>query len=290
MATLLNSPCGVLTDTVTITVAFAVACPSATNTSATATTCTGTTINWTSAATKLSSKIEYGPTGFTPGTGTVISGATSPQVVSGLTIATGYDFRIIDSCAAGLSAAIKVTATTASGPMPTAAGAFNIVTVGATGADVQFNGSTSANYTTLTWDFGDLTPTVTGVNPLHTYTTNGTFTVTITAVGPCGTDVTTLTVLISGIGVDENGILNALEIYPNPSRGQFTVDIIVQENTTLDIRVVSLQGQILYSQNFGTVQGGFNETIRLENAAAGVYLLQITTDKGAVTRRVTINK
>ncbi|HMH31721.1 MAG TPA: PKD domain-containing protein, partial [Puia sp.] len=44
----------------------------------------------------------------------------------------------------------------------------------------------STNGGTLTWDFGDGTPTATGTNPSHTYTTYGNFNVTLTASNAVG--------------------------------------------------------------------------------------------------------
>ncbi|HOY30240.1 MAG TPA: GEVED domain-containing protein [Bacteroidales bacterium] len=42
--------------------------------------------------------IEYGPYGFTPGTGTLIHNVTNPYVLSGLSSATMYDWYVQDSC------------------------------------------------------------------------------------------------------------------------------------------------------------------------------------------------
>lgn len=57
-----------------------------------------TTVSWTSSASDH--KIEYGLAGFTQGTGTQISPATSPAVITGLMGSTTYDLYIQDSCSA----------------------------------------------------------------------------------------------------------------------------------------------------------------------------------------------
>ena len=56
------------------------------------------TVSWTSLATDH--KVEYGPTGFTQGTGTQVSPATSPVTLTGLQGSTTYDVYIQDSCSA----------------------------------------------------------------------------------------------------------------------------------------------------------------------------------------------
>ncbi len=45
--------------------------------------------------------IEYGISGFTPGTGTVIPVATNPATITGLTDATDYDFYVQTDCGGG---------------------------------------------------------------------------------------------------------------------------------------------------------------------------------------------
>lgn len=59
-------------------------------------TSTNTTLNWTSGAGL--SDVEYGPAGFVQGTGTMVTGTTSPLVIA-TSPATGYDFYVRDVCA-----------------------------------------------------------------------------------------------------------------------------------------------------------------------------------------------
>ena len=65
----------------------------------TASTTTSVSLSWTTGGAS-NWQIEYGPVGFTPGTGTVVSAATNPFTVTGLSSATYYDFYVRDSCSA----------------------------------------------------------------------------------------------------------------------------------------------------------------------------------------------
>ena len=56
----------------------------------------GADVSWTSLA--ADHKLEYGPAGYTQGTGTLVSPATSPVTLSGLSGATTYDVYVQDSC------------------------------------------------------------------------------------------------------------------------------------------------------------------------------------------------
>jgi len=52
-------------------------------------------LSWTTGG-ATSWEIEYGPTGFTPGSGTVVSATTNPFIVTGLAQGTCYDFYVRD--------------------------------------------------------------------------------------------------------------------------------------------------------------------------------------------------
>ena len=73
------------------------------------TTPSSTALNLTWAATGSNFEIEYGPTGFVPGTGTVVTGVTaSPYTLSGLTAATTYDIYIKTDCSSGGTSAYSL--------------------------------------------------------------------------------------------------------------------------------------------------------------------------------------
>lgn len=66
------------------------------------------------------SNVEYGPAGFTLGTGTPLTGVTSPQTLSGLMSSTGYDVYVQDDCGTATSGwAGPNSFTTLTPPQPT---------------------------------------------------------------------------------------------------------------------------------------------------------------------------
>lgn len=66
----------------------------------TAKTTTSITLDWTTGG-ATNWQIEYGQSGFAPGTGTVLQVATSPYTVTALLPSTDYEFRVQDSCGVG---------------------------------------------------------------------------------------------------------------------------------------------------------------------------------------------
>ncbi len=73
----------------------------------------------------LATTIEYGPAGFTPGTGTIVSGITSPYVISPLSATTAYSFYLQDTCS-GTSSQVAgpINFSTACSPYPTPGNGF----------------------------------------------------------------------------------------------------------------------------------------------------------------------
>jgi parallel beta-helix repeat protein len=154
---------------------------------------------------------------------------------------------------------------------------------------VDFDASASIGATSYDWDFGDGT-SGTGMNVSHTYLANGSYTVQLVIAGACGTDTITQTIVIAGIGIEESLIGQTLNLYPNPNDGKFRVEFQVEGLKNVEIRVMSLLGQTVYQSKPGNVSGSYREEIDLSSQTAGVYILQVISEDGTVSRRVTVRK
>lgn len=76
---------------------------------------------------------------------------------------------------------------------------FNTISNTNTGNSYTFisTSTVSAGTMTYSWDFGDGSPASTLVNPTHTYTTPGTYTVTLTVIGSLGCPVSTASTTVT---------------------------------------------------------------------------------------------
>ena len=75
------------------------------------------------------------------------------------------------------------------------------------------------------------------------------------------------------LSIDSPGI-KALSVFPNPNNGNFNVKFQTNDTTDLELRVFDLRGRKIYSNSF-EARRHFNETINLETAKAGVYLMTV---------------
>ncbi|HOY39126.1 MAG TPA: T9SS type A sorting domain-containing protein [Bacteroidales bacterium] len=145
------------------------------------------------------------------------------------------------------------------------------------GLTVQFTSDVS-DADSILWNFGDnefLPSTSTEPNPSFTYTQEGYYLVTLTAVNECGS-----TVVESYIDVTTSLFLaneNKIRVFPNPTHG--TIGIEAPEYIK-SVTVSNIQGSVLYS-----FQGnGKNISFDLNGLSAGMYILRINTDSECYVR------
>jgi hypothetical protein len=229
---------------------------------------------------------EYGPAGFAPGSGTVVSPAASPLSISGLTAGTNYEVYVYDVCPSDTSLpAGPLAVTTASSPKPTASFVWT-VTPTLTNATVAFDASGSTGGTTYSWNFGN-SSTGTGVNANGTYTANGTYNVTLIVSNACGSDTLTQAVTVNGIGVAEAALAASFQAYPNPTRGKVALSFSLMYSNAATIEIMDLSGRVVWVES-AAVNGTYRKELDLSSYAAGVYLVRVSSEDGVVARRLVV--
>ena len=87
-------------------------------------------------------------------------------------------------------------------------------------------------------------------------------------------------------GIDEYGDRAGIQIYPNPSNGQFTVKFDKNIGQT-QIIVMNMLNEILFEQSTETVNSNA-VNFDLSNYAEGVYFVRIKTDSSEQVRKIVI--
>lgn len=176
-------------------------CFQATNFQVTASTSNSATFSWLSSGAAAGSFIEYGAVGFTPGTGSVVQATTNPFTVTGLTPGLNYHFYIRDSCNTGNLSIYTGPILVSTTPCPAVTAALNIST-NALQASFDATASTGS-VTAYSINFGDGNSTSDSI-VTHTYTTSGTYTISLIVNNICGQFDT----LIQTINVCETPLAN----------------------------------------------------------------------------------
>jgi lysyl endopeptidase len=146
--------------------------------------------------------------------------------------------------------------------------------------------NTSSGGGTTSWDFGD-TQTSSQSSPTHTYTSPGTYTVTlILDNGGCTDTVSVVVTITSGIGIEENDLIDMVQIYPNPSTGlvSLVLDMDVEDKTKVD--VLDAIGKVVYSTQL--MEGNKTYQIDLSDQAEGLYFLNLKVGNETVTKKIAV--
>ncbi len=145
------------------------------------------------------------------------------------------------------------------------------------------NAQNTSNYD---WNFGDGTIVNDGASVQnHTYTEDGTYTVTVTLSNEFGCTETvltqTITVANGFVAIMENEMNNTLSLYPNPASEYVSIS---SSETNIDfIEVMNVSGQIVERHNVADK----NITIATNNWPAGVYFINVrSNDKVSVLKLV----
>jgi hypothetical protein len=112
----------------------------------------------------------------------------------------------------------------------------------------------------------------------YTASTNGSYAVIVTQ-NNCSD--TSACLNVTGIGIAENGFGGLLNVYPNPSKGEFFIDLGATYN---DISVVAtdVTGRVMFSK---AVSSGNLIPVELD-APAGVYMIRVTAENHSAVIRL----
>jgi len=134
-----------------------------------------------------------------------------------------------------------------------------------------------AGFTNYDWLTGESTQTI-NVDSAGTYIVE-----VIDANGCVGGD-TIVVDIASGVGelsIDEN-----INIYPNPNTGQFILEMDLQKNTSISIKLYQITGQFIFKEDISNANGIYSQQIDLSNHAKGMYYVQIVTNNKVFTKKV----
>jgi hypothetical protein len=85
-----------------------------------------------------------------------------------------------------------------------------------------------------------------------------------------------------------NNVLN-MQIYPNPNKGKFTLEINSSSNKPeyYNIEVYSIMGQLLFTDKI-ELKNKTLKTMHFEHLSNGVYLIRLNNDNNVLTTRFVI--
>lgn len=89
--------------------------------------------------------------------------------------------------------------------------------------------------------------------------------------------------------VTENNI--SLNVYPNPVKDIATLDIILNSNSIATIQVIDMLGKNIIDLGNKSIKAGQNSIeLKTSNLNSGMYFVKVCTDKGTITKKITVSK
>ena len=103
-------------------------------------------------------------------------------------------------------------------------------------------------------------------------------------VGPCGVARGEITREETPLPETDTGVKPGFNIFPNPSKGNFTVTVnLAADNSERTIRIINMNGQLVKQV---IVKNQTRINIKVEEA--GVYLVQLQSDKQVITKKLVV--
>ncbi|CAG5077027.1 S8/S53 family peptidase [Parvicella tangerina] len=137
----------------------------------------------------------------------------------------------------------------------------------------------TSGYEEYDWNYNGLPFASTGADSVTNVFNNGNYWVTITDSNGCSSTSSVLNYQSASVELNTNGVV---EVYPNPSSGQFSVSYTELFRTV----VLDATGKIIARYD----QESNNITIDLSSFADGVYWLQILTEESRFVQKIVLNK
>jgi PKD repeat protein len=155
---------------------------------------------------------------------------------------------------------------------------FSLATAGTTVNVTNLSFNTTSN----NWNFGD-GGTASTINASHTYTANGTYTITLISSNSCNSDTAKLVVIINSVGVNEINSVNA-SVFPNPSTGKISLMLNNTDNQSYDVFIYNQEGKQLMRVNDVRAKQDFD----LSGYKSGIYLLQLRSKDKTISKKFVI--
>lgn len=143
------------------------------------------------------------------------------------------------------------------------------------------------NLSNYLWKFGD-GDTSTAINPSHTYSANGNYTVTLITNNAAGCiDSVSKQIAISSVGFgDLNVFASKVTVYPNPFKNDFVVQFELLKAAKVNVVLFDLQGKEILRKELGVRAQGLHEEIVHTNNAPGTYLMKLQIDGSTVSKKI----
>jgi PKD repeat protein len=156
----------------------------------------------------------------------------------------------------------------------------------AQGNVVSFTPAVTGSGITYSWAFGD-GATSTDQNPVHTYSTAGHYTVTLTvANGSCSDQVSgAISAAAGATAIHELDVVQSMSAFPNPVKDQLDIQVNAIQATNVTMAIYDVIGNVVATRDVQVNIGANKLTQDVSSYAAGVYTIAMYNGSSKATTR-----
>lgn len=212
-----------------------------------------------------------------PTTSTEVASSCSDFVwaVDGQTYTTTGMYTAVIPNAAGCDSTITLDLTIGALDLTTSTATFTITANG-----------TAAAYQWI--DCGNGNAIIAGENgQSFTATANGDYAVILTD-GSCVD--TSACVTITGVGLNENDLSSSIEIFPNPSNGEFTIAVSGIAADKVTVVITEANGKIIMTEDLTNTSDSIVLPVDVNSIENGVYFVTISANDFKSVQRIVVSK
>ena len=105
--------------------------------------------------------------------------------------------------------------------------------------------------------------------------------------GACSdTDQITIQVQVASASEPSLGENGSISLYPNPTMGRFTMEMVTSLNTAMEAQILDLNGRIVLRDMLNVTAGEERREYDLTGLSDGIYIYRINTPNGVINHRI----
>jgi hypothetical protein len=90
---------------------------------------------------------------------------------------------------------------------------------------------------------------------------------------------------------DAKELTSSLNAYPNPANTNVNVNFSINESANVEMTVISVTGDVVYNNNFGSIAAGkYSKNINVSELANGIYFYTLNVNGNVTTKKLVISK
>lgn len=159
-----------------------------------------------------------------------------------------------------------------------------------------YTSSEAENANTYNWE---IDPVEAGTIEIDGLTANvtwdpeytGNVLLTVTAQNDCGDGPVSAAFQVSvynSLSIFEIEGINSMKVFPNPTTGMLTVQLMVDMDLKINLKITDMLGKVLRSDNLELKHGTQSRLISLEGLDKGVYNLLLESAEGKIERKIVL--